>query len=457
MKHQKGNILIVDDSPEILIALSLLLEEHFPNVDTLSNPNQIPEYFKKSSYDIVLLDMNFSAGINSGNEGLYWMKQILDLDQDAIVVLMTAFAEIDIAIRGIKEGANDFIEKPWDDDKLLAIVSNGIKLKRSHQEITDLKNKQKHLSASIDKKYDFVQGKSQAMQNILTQIQKVSATDANVLITGENGTGKELIAREIHRQSNRASSVFISVDMASLTDTLFESELFGHVKGAFTGANESRAGRFEIASGGTLFLDEIGNVSLDKQTKLLQVIQERVITRVGSNKITPIDIRLISATNKPLKEMTQENKFREDLLYRINTIQLECPPLRERTEDIQPIADYYLNKYSQKYNRPALSISESAIEVLKQHRWSGNVRELQHAVEKAVILSEGNLLDADSFIFEQDEQPNSLRLRSLNLAENEEVIIRDALKIHKGNISEAARALGITRKTLYNKLEKYEV
>ena len=456
MNHS-GNILIVDDSEEILIALSLLLADHFGQVDKISNPNEIPECLRNQNYDVVLLDMNFSSGINSGNEGLYWMKEILGIDKNTSVILMTAYAEIDIAIRGIKEGATDFIEKPWDDDKLITSISNGVKLNRSHKEIDDLKNKQKHLNASIDKNYDFIVGPSPAMHTIMSNIGKIAGTEANVLILGENGTGKELIAREIHRQSDRAAGVFISVDMASLSDSLFESELFGHVKGAFTGANENRAGRFEIASGGTLFLDEIGNVSLSKQAKLLQAIQERIISRVGSNKVIPIDIRLISATNKPLLEMVGAETFREDLLYRINTIQIECPPLRERLEDLSEIAAYFITKYTQKYRRPPMQLSPQALDKLKGYHWAGNVRELQHTIEKAIILSESDTLGVDDFTFQHSSDLTDHAKATFNLAEHERTIITRALKACNRNISEAAKLLGITRKTLYNKLAKYEL
>jgi len=457
MAKRNGNILIVDDNEEILVALRLFLSNHYTTVITAKNPAQLPALIQKNSFDVILLDMNFKAGINTGNEGIFWMKEILKIDPAAVIIFMTAYADIDLAVRAIRKGAADFIEKPWEEDKLLARIASAYQLRQSKLEIDRLKSKQKHLSERIDRDYPLCIGSSEAMQAVFKTITKVAKTDANILILGENGTGKELIAREIHRQSNRAGEVFVTVDLGAVTETLFESELFGYVKGAFTDAKQDRAGRFEIASGGTLFLDEIGNLPLHLQSKLLTALQNREIIRLGSNKAIPIDIRLVSATNKPIHKMIEEESFREDLLYRINTIQLELPPLRNRVDDIPQLVDFFLDKYIRKYGKQCLQVSKSALAKLKDNKWAGNVRELQHAVEKAVILCDTDTLEADDFFFRPSSRLGSDLQKSLSIEEHEKRLIKKAMDLFQGNITKACTALGITRKTLYNKLKKYDL
>ncbi|MDA3953755.1 MAG: sigma-54 dependent transcriptional regulator [Bacteroidales bacterium] len=453
----KGKILIVDDNEELLIAFRFFLSKHFSKIDTIKNPNQIPEFLRKETYDIILLDMNFSAGINTGNEGIYWMKQILEKDNNASVVLITAYGDVEIAVNAMKEGAADFIQKSWDEKKILSTILSAYKLRLSNLKIENLEQKQKHLSEKIDSKYNHIIGESTAMKSIFGIVDKVAKTDAHILILGENGTGKEVIAREIHRKSNRSNEVFVNVDIGSLQENLFESELFGHVKGSFTDAKEDRIGRFEIASGGTLFLDEIGNLPLSLQAKLLTAIQNKEISRIGSNKPIPVDIRLICATNNDIDKMLEENTFREDLLYRINTIKLELPTLKERIEDINLLADFFLKKYTDKYNKYDLIFSQNAINKLKQYSWPGNIRELQHTIEKAVILCEGKTIMPIHFWSEGEKQVKSTTSNSFNLDENEKILIEKAIQKYKGNISSAAKELGINRSTLYKKMEKYEI
>ncbi len=457
MPKQKGKILIVDDNEELLIALRFFLSKHFEKIDTIKNPNLIPEYIRKESYDIVLLDMNFAAGVNSGNEGIYWMKQILEKDQSASIVLITAYGDVELAVNAMKEGATDFIQKSWDEKKILSTILASYNLRLSKLKIQNLQHKQKHLSDKIDQNFNQVIGKSVAMQNIFEIIEKVAKTDANMLILGENGTGKEVIAREVHRKSNRTNEVFVSVDMGALQENLFESELFGHVKGSFTDAKEDRAGRFEIASGGTLFLDEIGNLPMPLQAKLLTAIQNKEIYRIGSNKPIPVDIRLICATNKNPEEMIEKNLFREDLLYRINTININLPPLRERNEDIILLSNFFLKTYAEKYNKSNVKFHSSLLPKLKEHSWPGNVRELEHTIEKAVILCEGNIILNQHCWPESEIKPKNSVARSLNLDENEKVLIEKAIRKYKGNISSAAKELGINRSTLYKKMEKYGI
>lgn len=457
MAKNQGKILIIDDNEELLIAFRFFLSKHFSQIDTIKNPNQIPEYIRKVNYDIILLDMNFSAGVNTGNEGIYWMKQILEKDSNASVLLITAYGDVDIAVNAMKEGAADFIQKSWDEKKILSTILSAYKLRLSKLKIEKLEQKQKHLSEKIDSKYNHVIGESAAMKSILNIVDKVAKTDANILILGENGTGKEVIAREIHRKSNRANEVFVNVDIGSLQENLFESELFGHVKGAFTDAKEDRAGRFEIASGGTLFLDEIGNLPLSLQAKLLTAIQNKEICRIGSNKTIPVDIRLICATNNDIDKMVEENTFREDLLYRINTIKIELPTLKERIEDINLLADFFLKKYTDKYNKIDLKFSQNAISKLNQYSWPGNIRELQHTIEKAVILCDGKTIMPIHFWPEGEKQVKSTTANSFNLDENEKILIEKAIQKYKGNISSAAKELGINRSTLYKKMEKYEI
>jgi DNA-binding NtrC family response regulator len=454
----KGKILIVDDNEGILKSLSFILKQEFDEVNSIKNPSKFTSLLQSGSFDVILLDMNFSAGINSGNEGIFWLKEIKKADEDAVVILITAYGDIELAVRAMKEGATDFIQKPFDPVKLVSTVKSAYQLRMSKLQVSKLINKQKHLSEELDKTFISLIGESPAIMQILTTVKKVAPTDANVLILGENGTGKELIAREIHRQSKRADDVFISVDLGSLSESLFESELFGHVKGAFTGALDDRKGRFETASGGTLFLDEIGNLSISLQSKLLTVLQNRYIIPVGSNKPVPIDVRLITATNKHLSELIKENLFREDLMFRINTIQIEIPPLRNREGDILLLAEHFLKMYGKKYEKPYLKISSTAVEKLKTYEWPGNVRELQHMIENSVIMADDGVIRPENLHFTTKiSSGKSLNENSLNLNNIEKLTIKEALFKHKGNINQTAKELGITRKTLYSKIEKYEL
>jgi len=448
-----GKILIVDDNKSVLSALEILLHFEYKNVTTLFNPNQISSLKNLVDFDIVLLDMNFSAGVNTGNEGLFWLKEIKKRAPNTSVIMMTAYGAIDLAVEALKEGASDFILKPWNNDKLLATVKSAYLLRKSQKEIHQLKKNESNLKQVINQDHNYIIGNSKALTSALNLTRKVAKTDINVLITGENGTGKELIARELHRISTRKEEVFISVDMGSISETLFESELFGHTKGAFTDAKEDRAGKFEAANGGTLFLDEIGNLSLQTQAKLLSAIQNRIIVRVGSNKPIKVDIRLICATNCNLNQMVTDGIFREDLLYRINTIHIEVPPLRDREKDILLLADFYLKKFSSKYGKPQLRINTNAQEKLMIYRWPGNVRELQHTMERAVILCEGNVLKPHDFLL-TNKTATSIESGPNTLDEMEQLMINSALNKNDGNYSAAASQLGISRQTLYNKIKK---
>ena len=452
MKKTKAKILIVDDNEEILIALKLFLSEYFETIITEKTPNRISNLIENNYFDVVILDMNFSMGQSTGNEGIFWMNKILEFDKNAVIIFITAYGDIELSVKAIKMGATDFIQKPWNDEKLLTTIFSAIKLRKSKIEIHNLRDKQTHLKNDIEKQYSLIGGKSIAMQKVFEAIDKVASTEANVLILGENGTGKELVAREIHKKSKRADEVFVKVDMSALSESLFESEMFGHKMGSYTDAKQDRAGRFEIANKGSLFLDEIGNLPAAIQSKLLSVLQNREITRIGSNSPIPVDIRLITATNKPLYEMIESNIFRDDLLYRINTIQIEVPPLRERTEDIPVLLDHFLKIFSEKYKKQDLKSSNKIIEKLCRHSWPGNVRELQHLVEKAVILCDERVLQPSDFFFYGINIQNT---SSLNLQENEKAIIQKAISKHKGNLTYASNELGITRKTLYNKIKKY--
>ncbi len=456
MNRKNGKILVVDDDRDVLLAARLLLKKHFVLVNTESDPLAIPTQLKNESYDVILLDMNFARGESSGKEGFYWLNRVLELDASAVVVLTTAYGDVQLAVRAIKEGAMDFVLKPWQNEKLLATLSAAMNLHKTKAEIDSLKSRQKQLSADIDNNFrDFV-GECAAIQEVFRTIRKVAQTDANVLILGENGTGKELVARELHRQSLRSQEVFITVDMGAISETLFESELFGHVKGAFTDAREERAGRFEIASGGTLFLDEIGNLPLPLQAKLLTVLHNRRVTRLGSNVPKEIDVRLICATNKPIHPMVAEGSFRQDLLYRVNTVEVQLPPLRDRQEDIPLLVDHFLNMYAQKYNRVGKRMSQATLNKLQKYPWPGNVRELQHAMERAVIMSESQVLQpSDFFLSTPQGEEQGLIFDDMNLDRVEKIVIQKVLTKHEGNISKAARELGLTRTSLYRRLEKY--
>jgi DNA-binding NtrC family response regulator len=456
MSEKFGKILAIDDNEDILFALKLLLKNHVEVIDTNTSPNTIPDYMNKQEYDTILLDMNFTKDAISGQEGFDWLQKILELDPDAVVVFITAYGDAEKAVKAIKMGATDFVLKPWQNEKLLATVSSAIKLRRSKREADDLRQKQKEISAIQDQPFHEFIGQSPEMQEVFRTIQKVAATDANVLILGENGTGKELVARALHRNSLRKDEVFMSVDLGSIAETLFESELFGHVKGAFTDAKGDKAGRFELASKGTLFLDEIGNLSLPMQAKLLTVLERREITRVGANNHTPIDVRLICATNNDIHSMVNEDEFRQDLLYRVNTVEIRLPALRERTGDIPLLANHFVKIYGKKYRKKIKGISADAMKKLNQYPWPGNVRELQHAIERAIIMSDADTLAADDFFLSQPSQKvGELSLDTFNLDEIEKHVIEKVLKQNQGNVTQAASQLGLTRTSLYRRMEKY--
>lgn len=449
-----AKVLVIDDNKSVLSALEILLQFEYKHVGTLFNPNQISSFPKLDEVDIILLDMNFSAGVNTGNEGLFWLKEIKKKAPHTSVIMMTAYGAVDLAVRALKEGAADFVLKPWNNERLLTTVKSAYELRQSKQEIQQLKKKESHLKQVINDDKKTIMGNSTALKNVLNLVRKVAKTDVNVLITGENGTGKELIARELHRLSPRKDEVFINVDMGSIAENLFESELFGHAKGSFTDAKEDRAGKFEAAHQGSLFLDEIGNLSLQTQSKLLSAIQNKSVVRVGSNKSINVDIRLICATNCNLQQMVNDGLFREDLLYRINTIHIEVPPLREREGDILELAEYFLKRFSSKYDKVGLRINQSAQEKLTSYPWPGNIRELQHTMERAIILSEDQILTPGDFLLSSSNTSESLVDYPKTLDEMELQMIDSALKQHNGNYSAAAEQLGITRQTLYNKVKK---
>lgn len=444
MKHQtptkRGKLLIIDDDEDVLTAARLFLKQHVASVHTEKNPEKIPFLLTNESYDVILLDMNYTRDATSGKEGFHWLNIIMEIDPSAVVILITAYGDIEMAVRAIKEGAMDFITKPWQNEKLLATVHAALHLRRSRIQVTSLRQQQQQLSADLDQPFHDMIGTSPAMREVFGIIEKVAKTDANILIIGENGTGKELVARAIHRQSERANEVFISVDMGSITETLFESEMFGHVKGAFTDAKQEKPGRFEVASGGTLFLDEIGNISLQQQSKLLTVLQNREVYRVGSNTPRPIDIRLLCATNMPIHEMVDKNKFRQDLLYRINTVEIHVPPLRERVEDIPLLVEHFISLYSQRYRKNIKQCEPAALKKLEMYTWPGNVRELQHAVERAIIMSDTDVLQPQDFLLQRSEHSeNGTRAQSFKLDDVEKITILKAIDKHGGEEISARR------------------
>lgn len=450
---KQGTILIVDDNKSVLTAIEMLLTGLFKKVITIANPNRIPAILEAEDIDVVLLDMNFSAGINTGNEGIYWLSEIKKISKELPVVLFTAYADIELAVKAVKEGATDFVVKPWDNAKLIATLLSAYRLNESRSEVKQLREKGEVLKKQLSIDEELIWGNSPTMQQLHRLVEKVAGTDANILITGENGTGKEMIAKEIHSLSGRRGEAMISVDMGAITETLFESELFGHVKGAFTDAKEDRAGKFEAANKSSLFLDEIGNLSYSLQSKLLAAIQSRKITRVGSNKAINVDIRLICATNSNLQEMVTNGSFREDLLYRINTIHIEVPPLRKRGDDIIALAEFFLHRYGKKYGKNSLSLTPATQASLLEYSWPGNVRELQHSIEKAVIMCETDDLKPTDFFFKT--VTSGIETKVNTLEEMEKEMIRKAIDHNEGNISAIATQLGITRQTLYNKMKKF--
>ena len=453
MLLKNASILVIDDDTDVLTAVRLLLKTEVKDVLTEKNPENLRSLLSKNSFDLILLDMNFNSSINTGNEGLYWLNKIREFKSNAAVVMITAYGDIDLAVRSLKEGAADFIVKPWHNEKLISSLKDAL----NNQGQNKLKLKNPLGDESILHKE--LLGNSEVMEEIFYKIEKIAPTDANILILGENGTGKDLIARAIHQQSLRANKAYVKVDAGALTETLFESELFGYKKGAFTDAREDRIGRFESANDGTLFLDEIGNISLHQQARLLSVLQNRQVMRLGDNQPIPIDIRLICATNLPLSELANENKFRKDLIYRINTVEIVVPPLRTRGDDIILLADHFSKLYSNKYLKPGLQFDKSAREKLMQYHYPGNVRELQYSIERAVIMADENLLQANDIIFSPietskkiEDLPSELKLSSI-----EKNTILKVIEKHSGNISKAAKELGITRTALYRRLNKYDI
>jgi DNA-binding NtrC family response regulator len=456
MKKQ-GAILIVDDDEDINLALSMLLRPQYKSVFTETNPYHLPRLLDQYEPDVVLLDMNFSKGRSDGQEGLTWLRKIKELRPAVQVVVVTAYSDVSRAVEAVKAGATDFLEKPWRNEKLLATVHAVFELSQTQIRLAEARTVQSAMSAVLDQPFSDIIGRSAPMLAVLKTVEKVAATDANVLLLGENGVGKEVIARAIHRKSERAQPVFIPVDMGAVPESLFESELFGHRKGAFTGAVEDRAGRFQLANGGTLFLDEIGNIPVAMQSKLLQVLQTHTVTPVGSDRSVQVDIRIICATNQPLREMIAQGKFREDLLYRINTVEIHIPPLRTRGEDIDLLTDHFLQQYARKYRKDGLTIHPDARAKLRRYAWPGNVRELQHIIERAVILCEGNLLQPADFHLSDALLTPRQTPQTLNLFDHEKKLIAEALERYQGNISKAAEALGLTRAALYRRMEKHGI
>ncbi len=451
----KGKILIVDDNKSALSALRLLLQFEFDEVKTLSSPNQINSELQKLDYDLILLDMNFSAGINTGNEGLYWLDEIKKQAPATEVIMITAYGDVELAVKALKRGAADFILKPWENEKLIATLHSAFQLRQSKQEVGHLRSRERSLKHELNAAQPIIVGTSPGVLRMMKLIQKVAQTDANILITGENGTGKELVAREIHRKSKRSDEVLVTVDMGSLNENLFESELFGHKKGAFTDAREDRVGKMQLADKGTLFFDEIGNLSLPLQSKLLVALESRVVVPVGGNQPVPVDIRLISATNCNPELMVSQGSFREDLLYRLNTIHIEVPPLRDRGEDIELLSHFFLKRFENKYHKNSLTLSPQAVKKLTKHAWPGNIRELQHTIEKAVILSEGSNLKAEDFIFRAPGR--KMHAPNQTLEDMERDLIEDAMERNDGNLTATADQLGISRQTLYNKIKRYDL
>ncbi len=452
----KGKVLIVDDNQSVLTALEMLLQSEFKEVYTLKDPGNLISTIQQNRVDVILLDMNFKAGINTGNEGIHWLRRIYEADPTISVVLITAYGDVELAVKAVKEGAFDFILKPWDNTKLISTLHAALKLRTSKLENKGLREKTRNLTQEIIPAEQNIIGQSAPMKNVFDLIKKVAATDANILLTGENGTGKEVIACEIHRLSVRKHEVMVGVDMGAISETLFESELFGHLKGSFTDAKEDRAGKFETADKGTLFLDEIGNLTIGLQAKILAALQNRTVTRIGSNTPIPIDIRLISATNRDLQKMIAEGLFREDLLYRINTITIEIPPLRKRGYDILLLAGFYLIKYGEKYNKPSLKINSKAEQRLMSYPWPGNVRELQHCIERAVILADKSEVDENNLALSghiQQQPDTSVQ----TLEEMEKQMILASIEQANGNLSAVAKNLGIARPTLYNKMKRYKI
>lgn len=461
MSKTNATILIIDDDEDVLLSAKLLLKKQYSNVITRNNPREINQLISTENIDLIVLDMNYRIGFNDGKEGMYWLKHILQIKPKMVVVLMTAYGEVELAVDCLKNGAFDFILKPWTNEKFLATINAGLELNKTNHKVEILEHTTKAITKDSTQQFGSVIGSSEAMQDVMNTISKVSATDANILILGENGTGKQHIAREIHKQSQYAKGPFIHVDLGSISESLFESELFGHKKGAFTDAHEDKPGRFEMAENGTIFLDEIGNLPINLQAKLLTVIQDRKTIRLGEAKERHFNARLLFATNAPLSQWVAEGKFRQDLLFRINTVEMTIPPLRKRIEDIPVFVEHYLSVFKSKYHKSHLTITKEAIDVLKQHHWPGNVREIQHTIERGVIMANEHQITPSDFNLSTvsvQESINSLdALDSLNLIEIEKMLVQKALGKYEGNISKAAKDLGLTRAALYRRLEKFNL
>ncbi len=454
-KVDDSSVLIVDDDADVLLAAEIVLKKHFRHVATEPDPGRLPARLAETSFDVVLLDMNFTAGITSGQEGIDWLHTIRRIAPDTKVILMTAYGAVETAVQAIKEGASDFVVKPWENDRLITTVAATVRFSRAERTVRRLSSVQRVLHEDSSHAGSDIIGRSNAMARVMTQIDKVAATDASVLILGENGTGKELVARAIHRASPRAGSAFVHVDLGAIAESLFESELFGHKKGAFTDAKEDRAGRFEVASGGTLFLDEIGNLSPQMQAKLLGALQSGLITRVGSDRPIPVDVRIVAATNTPREVLMAGQEFRQDLLYRVNTVEIELPALRQRPEDIGPLVDYYVERFAHKYQKQRIRVTPETLAALERYPWPGNIRELVHAVERAVIMSEDNTLRIQDLVTARQPSASAEPDDDLNLGKLELRAIEQAIAKHQGNLSKAAQELGLGRTTLYRKMAKH--
>lgn len=452
MSLKNTSVLVIDDDPDVLIAVRLLLKTEVKKVVTEKNPENLPSLLRENSFDLVLLDMNFKSSINTGNEGIYWLKRVKELNKDVSVIMITAYGDIDLAVRSLKEGASDFILKPWHNEKLLSNIEDIVKKTKRINGVAGKENAESLIGTEL-------LSESEAMKNIFFKIEKIAPTDANILILGENGTGKDLTAKAIHQKSLRTKQSFIKVDVGALTETLFESELFGHKKGAFTDAREDRVGRIEAANGGTLFLDEIGNISLQQQAKLLSVLQNRQVIRLGTNQPISVDIRLICATNMPLQELANENRFRKDLIYRINTVEITLPPLRTRKEDIVLLAKHFAKQYAAKYRKAAIELDKSALDKLMKYNFPGNVRELQYTMERAIIMSDGDVLMEKDLLFSPIETAaaQTPEQDDFNLSSIEKNTILRVIEKHNGNITKAAKELGLTRTALYRRLSKYDI
>lgn len=455
MIQKDSKILIVDDDEFIRLSLKVLLDEFFSTIESISSPEQIPAKLLSEYFDVILLDMNYTPGDISGKEGLKWLRWIVTNSPEVSVVIITAYADIELAVEAVRMGAMDFVVKPWQNEKMIATANAAYQLSLSRKELNSMHLRQKAIGRISSSPFEEMVGHSSQIKKVFDTITKVAPTDANVLILGENGTGKELVARALHRISQRNGSVFITVDVGAIPESLFESELFGHQKGAFTDAKEERIGRFEAASGGSLFLDEIGNLTPTLQAKLLSAIQNRKINRLGGNRSIDIDVRLICATNGDLTNMAKEGSFRQDLLYRINTVEIILPPLRERIEDIPSLVVHFITLFCKKYNRPTLKIPEHVIKKLQKYHWPGNIRELRHAIERVVILSDCDGLRVTDFLFTETEKPQGFPLDDFNIDKLENWAIVECLRKHQGNVSKAAAELGITRGALYRRFEKY--